>query len=105
MNNSTINTNKSNLSNLQSNDETAFDLSKIDLSLDKNNIETADVKNSFVQEETMSDTEAKSKLDLARAYIEMDNISGANEVISELINEASLTYRKLALELSEQIKK
>ena len=105
MNKSTINTNKSNLSNLQSNDETAFDLSKIDLSLDKNNIEIADVKKSFAQEETISDSEAKSKLDLAKAYIEMDNISSANEVITELINEASSTYRKLALELSEQIKK
>jgi FimV-like protein len=105
MNNSTINTNKSNLSNLQSNDETAFDLSKIDLSLDKNNIEIADVKKSFAQEETISDSEAKSKLDLAKAYIEMDNISSANEVITELINQASSTYRKLALELSEQIKK
>ena len=37
---------ESNLSNLQSN-QTDFDLSKIDLSLDKNSIEIADVKKSF----------------------------------------------------------
>ena len=95
---------QSNLSDFQTND-TAFDLSKIDLSLDKNSIEIADVKKSFTQEETISDSEAKSKLDLARAYIEMNNISSANEVISELINGASSTYKKLAVELSEQINK
>ena len=103
-NDSRIYKDKSNLSDFQSN-ETAFDLSKIDLSLDKNSIEIADVKKSFTQEETISDSEAKSKLDLAKAYIEMNNISSANEVISELINGASSTYKKLALELSEQINK
>ena len=82
-----------------------FDLSKIDLSLDKNSIKVADVKKSFTQEEPISDSEAKSKLDLAKAYIEMNNISSANEVISELINGASSTYRKFAEELSEQINK
>ena len=35
----------------------------------------------------------------------MNNISSANEVISELINGASSKYSKLALELGEQIKK
>ena len=35
----------------------------------------------------------------------MNNFSSANEVISELINGASTTYRKLALELSKQINK
>ena len=89
---------------MQSN-ETDFDLSKIDLSLDKNSIEIADVKKSFTPEEIISDSEAKSKLDLAKAYIEMNNFSSANEVISELINGASTTYRKLALELSKQINK
>ena len=103
-NDSRIHTDKSNLSNLQSN-ETAFDLSKIDLSLDKNSIEIADVKKSFTPKETISDSEAKSKLDLAKAYIEMNNLSSANEVINELINGASTTYRKLALELSKQINK
>lgn len=103
-NDSRIPAHKSNLSNLQSN-ETAFDLSKIDLSLDKNSIEIADVKKSFNPEEIISDSEAKSKLDLAKAYIEMNNFSSANEVISELINGASASYRKLALELSKQIKK
>ena len=63
------------------------------------------LKKSFTQEETISDSEAKSKLDLAKAYIEMNNISSANEVISELINGASSTYRKFAEELSEQINK
>ena len=82
-----------------------IDLSKIDLSLDKNSIEIADVKKSFNSEEIISDSEAKSKLDLAKAYIEMNNFSSANEVINELINGASATYRKLALELSKQIKK
>ena len=101
---SRIRADKSNLSNLQSN-ENDFDLSKIDLSLDKNSIEIADVKKSFTPEEIISDSEAKSKLDLAKAYIEMNNFSSANEVISELINGASTTYRKLALELSKQIKK
>ena len=103
-NESRIHNDKSNLSNLQSN-ETDFDLSKIDLSLDKNSIEIADVKKSFTPKETISDSEAKSKLDLAKAYIEMNNFSSANEVISELINGASTTYRKLALELSKQINK
>ena len=103
-NDSKIRTDESNLSNLQSN-QTDFDLSKIDLSLDKNSIEIADVKKSFTPEEIISDSEAKSKLDLAKAYIEMNNFSSANEVISELINGASTTYRKLALELSKQIKK
>ena len=103
-NDSRIRTDESNLSNLQSN-QTDFDLSKIDLSLDKNSIEIADVKKSFTPEEIISDSEAKSKLDLAKAYIEMNNFSSANEVISELINGASTTYRKLALELSKQIKK
>jgi len=103
-NDSRIRADKSNLSNLQSN-ETAFDLSKIDLSLDKNSIEIADVKKSFTPEEIISDSEAKSKLDLAKAYIEMNNLSSANEVINELINGASARYRKLAFELSKQIKK
>ena len=103
-NDSRIRTDESNLSNLQSN-QTDFDLSKIDLSLDKNSIEIADVKKSFTPQEIISDSEAKSKLDLAKAYIEMNNFSSANEVISELINGASTTYRKLALELSKQIKK
>ena len=103
-NDSRIRTDESNLSNLQSN-QTDFDLSKIDLSLDKNSIEIADVKKSFTPEEIISDSEAKSKLDLAKAYIEMNNFSSANEVISELINGASTTYRKLALELSKQINK
>ena len=103
-NDSRIRTDKSNLSNLQSN-ETAFDLSKIDLSLDKNSIDITDVKKSFTPEETISDLEAKSKLDLAKAYIEMNNLSSANEVINELINGASATFRKLALELSKQINK
>ena len=103
-NDSRIRTDESNLSNLQSN-QTDFDLSKIDLSLDKNSIEIADVKKSFTPEEIISDSEAKSKLDLAKAYIEMNNFSSANEVINELINGASTTYRNLALELSKQIKK
>ena len=103
-NESRIHTDKSNFSDLQSN-ETAFDLSKIDLSLDKNSIEIADVKKSFTPKETISDSEAKSKLDLAKAYIEMNNLSSADEVINELINGASTTYRNLALELSKLIKK
>ena len=103
-NDSRIYKDQSNLSDFQTN-ETKFDLSKIDLSLDKNSIEVANVKKSFTQEETISDSEAKSKLDLAKAYIEMNNISSANEVISELINGASSTYRKFAEELSEQINK
>jgi len=103
-NESRIHTDKSNFSDFQSN-ETAFDLSKIDLSLDKNSIEIADVKKSFTPKETISDSEAKSKLDLAKAYIEMNNLSSADEVINELINGASTTYRNLALELSKLIKK
>lgn len=103
-NDSRINSDQSNFANLQSN-KTALDLSKIDLSLDKNSIEIADAKKSFAKEEIISDSEAKSKLDLAKAYIEMNNISSANEVISELINGASSKYSKLALELGEQIKK
>ncbi|MEK9993283.1 MAG: hypothetical protein VW646_00870 [Hydrogenophilales bacterium] len=35
----------------------------------------------------------------------MNNLSSADEVINELINGASTTYRNLALELSKLIKK
>jgi pilus assembly protein FimV len=47
--------------------------------------------------------EASTKLDLARAYIDMGDTEGAKEILNEVIEEGSDSHKSEALALLEKI--
>lgn len=75
-----------------------LDLSNIDLNLDEPFAQT-----SSSSEEMTASTEAATKLDLARAYVEMGDVDGAREILEEVLKEGNSQQQADANQLLESL--
>jgi pilus assembly protein FimV len=89
---------------------TEIDFSGIDLDLDLEN--TADVQSTDIEEETLStnaDTkneqwhEVETKIDLAKAYLDMEDKEGAREMLEEAILEGDSKQQEAAKALLKDL--
>ncbi len=82
----------------------SFDLSTIDLSLDSKTAPSSSAETEPVKptEPALSENEpieVETKLDLVKAYIEMDDKEGAKELLDEIMKEGGAAQRKRAEDL------
>lgn len=75
------------------------DLSDIDLDMDKNDFEPAAMDDMSFDEDVPAGQEVATKLDLAKAYMEMGDKEGAREILEEVIQEGDTQQKDDAKKL------
>jgi pilus assembly protein FimV len=94
---STISPNSNNFSDVDLADANTFDLSSIDLEMDKPATTAENAADAGAN--AVDSVEIETKLDLVVAYMEMDDKVGAKELIDEVLKEGGASQRQRAQEL------